>query len=324
MLTGLKMKKRKLGHTGIEISEIAFGTVELGMPYGIGIEHESQMLPEAEAIGLLQTAFENGINFFDTARLYGKSEMLLGKAFKKKRKQVVIASKCAHLRQTDKTIPRDNTLADMLERSLADSLHALQTDYIDLFMLHDGDKEILQHPVIKQQFEKFKKEGLIRAAGVSTYTPAETKAAMESGNWDVVQLPFNMMDQRQSALFSKLHQKGIGIIVRSVLLKGLLSGSKGNLHPALSKVEKHIAAYSKLVNTTGFTLPQLATKFALSFPEVTSVLIGIDKQEYLKAALHTVDGNYLSTRLLNELKQQAFPDPDFLNLHQWNVNGWLK
>src|SRR5690606_18932773 len=96
LVTNRFMFKRKLGNTGLMVSEIAFGGVEIGMPYGIGIQGEKDMLSEKQAITLLHTATDMGVNFFDTARMYGNSETLMGKAFRDRRKEVIIATKCFH------------------------------------------------------------------------------------------------------------------------------------------------------------------------------------------------------------------------------------
>ena len=140
----------------------------------------------------------------------------------------------------------------------------------------------------------------------------------------MLQLPFNLMDQRQGELFKEAEKKGVGIVVRSVLLKGLLSDKGVNLHPALSKVEKHIANYNKLLDGRYYNLPALATKFALSFPEVSAVLIGIDKKKYLEEALGTVDGVYLDKETLKQLGEMAYPDPEFINLPYWDKMNWLR
>ena len=79
------MLYRLLGRTGIRVSEIAFGGVEIGIPYGIGVNNRSDMLSHTEAVKLLHAAVEGGINFFDTARLYGESEQIMGKAFHDRR-----------------------------------------------------------------------------------------------------------------------------------------------------------------------------------------------------------------------------------------------
>jgi 1-deoxyxylulose-5-phosphate synthase len=315
------MNKRVLGNTGIEVSELAFGGVEIGMPYGIGVQSHADMLTEAGAIRLLHAAFDAGIHFIDTARQYGNSEAIIGKAFATKRAQVVIATKCKHLRNADQTIPAN--LAALIEGSLAESLTALQTDYADVFMLHDSDPAIVQDPEVIRLFATLKQAGRIRASGVSTYTPAETKTAIESGHWDVVQVPFNLLDQRQEALFALAQEKGVGIVVRSVLLKGLLSTRGRGLHTALQPVEKRIERFSELAQQLQMNLPALATRFALSFKEVSSILVGLDKMEYLEQSLQAANGEYLTPQQMQQAKVLAYPEPDFLNLHQWHVNGWL-
>ncbi|MCW3118952.1 MAG: aldo/keto reductase [Chitinophagaceae bacterium] len=317
------MIKRSLGKTGIQVSEIAFGGVEIGMPYGIGIKNNADMVSQSEAVYLLHAALENGINFFDTARLYGNSEAIIGKAFKDKRDEIILCTKCSHFRNDDGSFPGYETIKTIIENSLKESLEALQTDYVDVFMLHQGDIQILENNDVAKIFTDLKESGIIRATGVSTYTPGETEMAINSGNWDVIQLPYNLMDQRQAALFSLASEKGIGIVVRSVLMKGLLSSRGKNLHPALKNVEDHLSKYNQVFSSTCEDLPAASTKFALSFKEVSSVLVGIDKMEYLQKSLEAADGNYFNETTLQLSRQLAYPDPAFLNLHEWNVKGWL-
>lgn len=317
------MERRKLGNTDLEVSEIAFGGVEIGIPYGIGVKGEEDMLPEKDAIDLLLSALDKGINFFDTARMYGVSEERMGKAFRGRRDEVVISSKCHHFRGKDGLLPDDAGIREIVRTSIRKSLDALQTDYIDLYMLHQADLEILNRPVITEEILKLKEAGIVRAVGVSTYTVEETRTAIGTGVWNVIQLPFNLMDQRQSSLFERAAASGMGIVIRSVLLKGLLSTRGKNLHPALTKIEQHIASYGQLLGEDTHSLPDLAIRFALSFPEVSSVLIGIDKPAYLEAALESANGSYLSSDRLQQARQMAYPDPEFINLPHWDRMGWL-
>lgn len=318
------MKKRLLGKTGLAVSEIAFGGVEIGLPYGIGVESKADMLSEKEAIALLHEAVDKGINFFDTARMYGESEMIMGKAFVNRRSEIVLASKCRHFRNAEGKLPADYLLKGFIEDSLSESLAALQTDYLDVFMLHQADSEILENAAIADTLQELKNKGIIRATGASTYLPAETAKAISSGNWDVIQLPFNIMDQRHSQYFESAGENGIGLVIRSVLLKGLLSDRGKNLHPALSEVAQHIEGYRGFLNEDFPDLPTLATRFALSFENIASVLIGIDKTEYLNNALSTANGKYMSTEMLKKAKEAAYPNPEFLNLPHWDRVGWLK
>lgn len=306
------------------VSEVAFGCVEIGMPYGIGVGSVRDMPTEAEAIHLLQTALKSGINFFDTARAYGTSENIIGKAFKGHRDDVVIATKCAHFQNSDSEIPAYDQLKQIIHQSLNDSLSALQTTYIDIYMLHQADLHILHNPDVVAIFADLKQSGKIKATGVSTYTDEQTALAIENGHWDVIQVPFNLMDQRQAALFNTAHTKGVGIIIRSVLLKGLLSDRGKNLHPALAAVEDHIQKYNVLTQMSGISLSTLATRFALSFPQVSAILVGIDKITYLNQALDAINGEYFNQQLLGMAEQLAYPDPAFLDLPRWDREGWLK
>lgn len=318
------MKKRFLGNTGIEVSEIAFGTVEIGIPYGIGVDSTKDMLPEHDAIELLNTALDNGINFFDTARMYGVSEEIIGKAFKNRRNEIIICTKCCHLRNQQGELSMEGETGKIILDSFTESLNALQTDFVDVFMLHQVDNEILENKEIADTFMKLKREGRIKATGISTYTVEETKKAIDLGIWDVIQLPFNLMDQRQASLFEMAQQKGVGIVVRSILLKGILSDRGKNLHPALKNVENHIEKYGDLLNRYNLSLPELAIKFGLSFPEVSAVLVGLDKMAYLEQTLKAANGIYLNEEELGKARQLSYPDPNFLNLPYWDKMNWLK
>ena len=317
------MNQRPLGNTGILASEIAFGGVEIGLPYGIGVKSEADMLPESQAIRLLHAALDSGVNFFDTARMYGASETIMGNAFRDRRDRVVICTKCRHFRDEKGGLPDSEALVKIIQTSLRESLSVLQTDFIDLYMLHQADVEILGREEIAETFVQLKKQGVIRATGVSTYTVEETKKAVDSGAWDVVQLPFNLVDQSQETQFSAAARRGIGIVVRSVLFKGLLSEKGRNLHPALKDVEAHLRLYEQLLNPSAPNLPTLATKFALSFKEVSSVLVGIDRMEYLHSALAAADGDYLNEKMLARAKVLRYPQPEFLDLPKWDRMGWL-
>lgn len=317
------MQRRNLGNTGIRVSEIAFGGVEIGLPYGIGVSGKGDMIAEKDAIILLQTAVAEGFNFFDTARLYGVSENIMGKAFRHCRQDIVLATKCRHFRNVSGMLPSDREIRDLIHLSLRESLTALQTDYLDLYMLHQADMEILDRQVIADEMLRLKKAGVVRAIGVSTYSVEETRKAIEADAWNVIQLPFNLMDQRQQTLFEFAAKSGVGIVVRSVLLKGLLSARGTGLHPALQSVEEHIKKYSRLLQN-GASLPKTAVKFALSFPEVSSVLVGIDKVSYLLESLDAADGHYMNKDRLQLARSLAYPDPAFLDLPYWDKMGWLR
>ncbi len=312
------MKKRSLGKCG-QVSEIGFGGVEIGMPYGIGVRSSADMPDENTRIALLQSALQRGINFFDTARQYGRSEALIGRAFADRRDQVVICSKCKHL---PVNLP-DKAVYRFIVDSCRQSLYALNTDYLDLFLLHDSAVAIQNHPVVRDALSYLKVNQLVHAVGVSTYTTEETANAVEDGFWDVVQVPFNLLDQRQLPYIELAGKKGIGVMVRSALFKGILARKIDDLHPALAPVQAHVKALEDWVREPVHNLAELAVKFILAFPHVSTVLIGIDQFTYLHKAVQMADSGCLSSKDVNQLRQMAYPDPDFLDLRMWDEKGWL-
>jgi aryl-alcohol dehydrogenase-like predicted oxidoreductase len=317
------VNQRLLGRSGIRVSEISFGGVEIGLPYGIGVKSKSDMLSETEAVHLLHSAIDGGINFFDTARMYGTSESIMGRAFQDRRDQVIICTKCRNFRESNGRLPLSGKLIEIIETSLQESLAALQTGFIDIYMLHQADLEILDNKTITNTFLSLKKKGMIRATGVSTYTVDETKKALDSGVWDVVQLPFNLMNQSQESNFSLAAKLGVGIMARSVLFKGLLSEKGRNLHPALKDVQEHLKIYKELLNESIPDLSTLATKFTLSFKQISSVLVGIDRMLYLQKSLAAANGVYLNDKSLTRARELCYPDPQSLDLVKWEKKGWL-
>lgn len=317
------MIRRVLGRTGLSVSEVAFGGVEIGMPYGIGDKGNHHMPDEELAVKLLRTAVALGINFFDTARLYGESERLMGIAFAGIREQVVLATKCQHFKDEHGNIPVYDELEKIVHHSLKQSLEALQTDYVDIFMVHYADIDILQNKDVVRIFSDLKLKGKVKNIGISVYKAEESLFAVESGVWDVIQLPFNLMDQSHSICFRKAQEKGIGIIVRSVLMRGLLTDRIFNMNGALLEVSSHIEKYRDIANRTFNSFPEYATKFVLKHKEVSSVLVGIDKEDYLLASIDNLQGETLSEDLFGLSRELAYPYPEFLNLAEWDRKGWL-
>jgi len=317
------MQYNYLGNTDLKVSEVAFGGVEIGMPYGLKMSQAKHMLQKQEAIELLHHALDKGINFFDTARLYGESESIMGEAFYGMRKDVILTSKCRHLRNADGSLPKREALQDIVRLSLQESLKALKTDYIDVFMLHYADMDILEIDELYEVFGNLQKEGLIRYPGVSVYEDKETKLALDKGVWKVIQLPFNLMDQKQGVHFKQANEQGVGLVVRSVLMRGLLTDKSFQLHPELKAVQDHMQRYRQLFNSEIDSLPALAMKFAASIPEIASVLVGFDKLAFVDQALEIFKGRNLNEDQVKLAKSLSYPDQSFLNLAQWDKNGWL-
>lgn len=283
-----------MGKTGIHVSEIVFGGVEIEITNRIGIKSVKDMLPEEKAIELLYTALEESINFFDTTRMYGNSENLIGRAFRDKRNVVILTTKCVHLLNDDRNLPSCRKLKKKITTSLYDSLEYLQPDHVDFFMPHHSPVKVLENDEIISIFSALKERGIFKKLDASTYTKEETRITIKKNFWNMTQLPLNLMDQRQSTCIEKAPKKRIEIVIRSVHLKGLLSSSSGKYHhPKLKNVEKHLEQYKLFLEVTNQDFTSFATKFTIFFPKDSVLIVNI-KNEYMELAFEAVDNTYLN------------------------------
>lgn len=280
------MHYRKLGSTGIQVSEIGFGT------WGIGGVSEGATsygpTDDKESLATLKRAFDLGITFYDTADVYGngRSEMLLSRAFHKVREKVIIASKVGFLNYS----APQNFSPDHIRTALGKSLERLQTDYLDLYQLHGVRVETLENDDrIVGVLSDLKKEGKIRFYGISVKSPNDGIPAINKFGFSVIQINFNMMDQRAAAngLLNLAHEKDVGIIVRTPLNFGFLSGkvSHLNFHPSdhrstwsqeqLRRWADAPHLFSKLNEGKERTLSQLALRFCLAYDSVSTIIPGM-------------------------------------------------
>src|SRR5438046_456053 len=135
------MRYRRLGRTGFDVSEISLGTVEIGMPYGIGKDGAPPPPEEAEASKLLHSALDLGVNLIDTARAYGESEAIIGRVLRDRREEFILVSKVSSYQ--DRNLD-SAALRERITSSVHQSLSLLQTDVIDLMMIHSAPTEVIE------------------------------------------------------------------------------------------------------------------------------------------------------------------------------------
>ncbi len=211
------MKFRLLGKTGYEISEISLGTWQVGGKWGDDFSHDN-------ADKILHTAVDSGINFIDTADVYGdgESEKAVGRLVRSRKERIYIATKCGR-----KLNPHVNEAyqPDILRRFVEDSLRNMQLETLDLIQLHCPPTEVYYRPEIFEFFDKMKDKGKIQHLGVSVEKVEEALKAIEYENVTTVQIIYNLFRQRPSELFFReAHAKNVGVIVRVPLASGLLTG----------------------------------------------------------------------------------------------------
>ena len=312
------MKYRRLGRTGFKVSEISLGTVEIGMPYGIAENGRVPVFDETSAALLLNDALDRGINFVDTARAYGESEAIIGRALRRRRREFVLASKVLsrHGQNLDVHQMRELTVA-----SVNESLRLLQTDCIDLMMIHCAATEILPNGHVFEVLTEIKNQGRIGTIGASVYGEEAAIAAIEHGGFDCLQIAYNILDRRpESKVFALAEQREVGLVARSVLLKGALTSRYRHLPVALSELKTAIERMEMVAAREQMSLPELAYRYVLSHPLPQTALAGTGSVDELAEVIEFATRGVLSEDLIAEIPTIPTPDAYSLNPGNWPVN----
>src|SRR5665213_1587693 len=210
------MNYRTLGRTGWKVSEISFGAWAIGGAWGD--------VSDQDSLAALNAALDGGVNFFDTADVYGdgRSERLMARLKKERKEKFYIATKAG--RRLPKQIPEGynrGNLTSFVERSLRN----LDTDAIDLLQLHCPPTEVYYMPEVFEILDDLVKAGKLRHYGVSVQKIEEALKAIEFPNVQSVQIIFNIFRQRPAELFfTEAQKRKVGIFARVPLASGMLSG----------------------------------------------------------------------------------------------------
>jgi len=286
------MEYRTLGRTGLRVSVIGLGTMVHAGHFG--------PMDDAESLGAIDAALELGVNFIDTSDAYGAgySETLLGKALKGKRDKVILATKGGNIMVGPNRGKTDFSAA-YISRVMDESLKRLQTDYIDLYQLHNPNVEVIERGEVWDLLERRKKEGKIRYYGVSINKMEEGAAAVKGGRSDTVQVEYNMLVQEPAKeLFPLAHKANVGVIARAPLRRSLLTGK---LTPAdqgrfqgedvrarnfagdlFAKELAKVESLRFLVRGPVKSLTQAAMAFCLAHPAVSVVIPGARNAQQMR------------------------------------------
>jgi aryl-alcohol dehydrogenase-like predicted oxidoreductase len=212
------MKYRMLGKSGLRVSVIGLGTMVHAGHFG--------PMKDSESLSAIETALELGVNFIDTSDAYGAgySETLLGNALKGKRDKVILATKGGNV-MTGPNRGKRIFEPEYITRVMNESLERLQTDYIDLYQLHNPSVEVIEKGEVWNVLERAKQAGKIRHYGVSINTMEEGVAAVIDGRSETIQVEYSLLAQEPAEkIFPLALNANIGIIARIPLRRGILTG----------------------------------------------------------------------------------------------------
>jgi aryl-alcohol dehydrogenase-like predicted oxidoreductase len=219
--------KRTLGRSGIEISALGMGCWAIGGPFWAGETPQGWgEVDDEESIRAIHTALDRGVNFFDTANVYGAghSERVLARAFASRRSQVVIATKFnAVFDETTRQVTGSDTTPEGIRKACEESLRRLNTDYIDLYQFHQNGYPAEKAVPVREILEALVQEGKIRAYGWSTDFIERAEVFAQGANCTSIQLQLNVLDDNP-AMIALCEKYNLAAINRGPLAMGLLTG----------------------------------------------------------------------------------------------------
>lgn len=289
----MSMQTRRLGKTGLQVSEIGFGSWGIGGSAGDSIGYGPT--DDEASRATLRQALENGVMFYDTSPVYGygRSETLIGEVFELVREKVVLATKVGFVHSSG----AQDFSPEHLSRSLEESLGRLRTDHVDLFQVHDPPLGLLERDArILKELHSLKQEGKVRALGITVRSPEDAFQAVERFGFECVQVNFNLLDQRvlQSGLLDFCRSREVGVIVRTPLCFGFLTGAtaaEGPFEPTDHRSRWSIEQralwvegyrlFQSVLAQEDQTPAQMALRFCLSYPAVSTVIPGMMRPEHV-------------------------------------------
>jgi len=281
------------------------------MPYGVSNTVGPPDKREVEAI--LRTAYRAGIRVIDTAARYGSSESVIGQSIGKKQQWRLITKTPFLQGDPDPIAKSTKAFQRSLIKLQQKRLYALLVDYSKDLMSSKGNR-------LFRYFQNLKASGLIQKVGVSVYTRKDIDAVLEQYPVDVIQLPFNVWDQRllEDGTLARLKTRGLEVHARSVFLQGLLLMSPAQIkkHRYFQKWKNHFRRYHQLLNEEGLGLMHTALSFVLSQPLIDTVLVGTACLSELTGILRS------ASRPAPTIDYSRFgmDDPGLLNPSVWKIS----
>jgi aryl-alcohol dehydrogenase-like predicted oxidoreductase len=307
----------QLGATDLRLSRLGVGTAAFGLDrYGIPTPGEGSVDP-AESIANIHRAIEGGVNLFDTAPAYGHSEELLGEALAE-HKDCLIATKVPIPENVDEI--SQSELTHRVNESLEESLRRLRREVLDVVQIHNATVPVLRQGDMVCCLEHAREAGKLRYIGASVYGEEAALAAIRTGKIQVLQVALSLLDQRmRDKVIPEATAAGVGVLTRSVLLKGTLTKRAQWLPPSLLALSQASERAVKELGTCWEALPSMALRFCLSVDGVHCVLSGVRNSAEVDDCLAACAAGPIPPTLLTKAYGLALSNERLLNPSNWEL-----
>lgn len=272
---------RPLGRTGLMVSEIGFGALEIGRDWAADVNADPSHLTAAEAARVLDAILDRGINFIDTAPAYWHSEEFIGQAIARRRSEFIVATKVGE--HCDPSGSIYDYSREATARFIDQSLARLRTDVIDLIQIHSASMEVLERGETWQALDDARRAGKVRHIGV-TGGVNECIRALEIGGYETVQFPYNLLNlAAEDRLLALAREKGAGVII----MRGLAGGKLSHKFERLENqaLRDAIASFQKFCGPGQPVrdIAHLAIGYLLAQPDVSTVIAGSRRLDNIDA-----------------------------------------
>jgi len=286
------------------MDRLAIGTAQFGLPYGVA--NEVGQISKSDAAAILKYALDAGVNMLDTAISYGNSEVCLGNAgvqdFKIVTKLPALPDNCSDI-------------SSWVDRQLDESLMRLGVKKIYGLLLHRPDQLLgINGAALDGAIRELKRRGLVERVGVSIYSPAELDALYSNYCFDLVQAPFNLLDNRlyTSGWLTRLKDQGVEIHTRSAFLQGLLLIPQNKLPLKFSRWREVWERWHYWLTDQNISAVKACLSFPLSYPEIDRVVIGVDS---LRQFVDIIDA--LNGKIIDHFPDLKCQDELLINPMNW-------
>ena len=266
-------------------SKIVLGTAQLGSNYGIA--NKEGKPTKKDAFRIMKYAIEKGIFYFDTAYCYGNSEIIIGKFlnfYNDCNNKINIITKMASL---------SNEIINekIIRKYFFNSLHRLKQESIYCYMVHNFNDVKNNCDLINDSFLKLREEGYIKKIGVSVYDKHQIDYLLKNFNFDLIQLPVSVFDQRllENNVLSELKKRKKDIYARSIFLQGLIFLNKDSLPLKFKSIRKYLEKINNISLKFDISKEEIALLFINSISEINKIVIGLGKIEHLKKDIKAVN-----------------------------------
>ena len=264
------MFKKKLGRTGLEVTQLGYGSMGIRGPKTWGV----RVVSDEDADEILNAVLDAGINFIDTAPDYGISEQRIGQFISARRSEFLLATKCGcvYTQHEDHLEIDHHWKREVLERNIQTSLERLRTDHVDILQFHGSDAETLQREGLIDVLIDFRSQGMIKFLGTSS-SPPNLPGLIDLGVFDTFQIPYSCLAQQHHDLITRAAETGAGIIIRGGIAHG---GPDAEIErPALDDVWTRARLDEVLPD--GMKRAELILRYTLSHPHCNTTIVGPDE-----------------------------------------------